>query len=58
MNDPSEQQHQQSSGASTGSTTASVPDMLDNIDNYSITTEINESGKKIFCFFSFLYSCI
>ena len=32
-------------GVSTGSTTAAVPDLLDNIQNYSITTEINDSGK-------------
>ena len=31
---------------STGSTTALSPDMLDNIENYLITTEINESGKN------------
>jgi len=33
-------------GSSTGSTIAAVPDALDNINNYSITTEINDSGKK------------
>lgn len=45
MNDAIETQQQQSSpGACTGSTTALSPDMLDNIDNYLITTEINESG--------------
>jgi hypothetical protein len=48
MNDALESQQQQpqsSPGASTGSTTALSPDMLDNIENYSIITEINESGK-------------
>lgn len=37
--------HQVSPGISTGSTTALSPDMLDTIENYLITTEINESGK-------------
>ena len=36
-----QQQQQSSPGACTGSTTALSPDMLDNIDNYLITTEIN-----------------
>ena len=53
--DFTEQQHQLSSnsfpmpnaGVSTGSTTAAVPDLLDNIQNYSITTEINESGTGL-----------
>jgi hypothetical protein len=36
---------QTSPGLSTGSTTALSPDMLDNIENYLITTEINESGR-------------
>jgi hypothetical protein len=45
LNDNLELQTQQSSpGACTGSTTALSPDMLDNIENYLITTEINESG--------------
>ena len=47
--DFSEQQQQSpmmppSPGSSTGSVTAVGPDILDNIDNYSITTEINDSG--------------
>ncbi|CAF1121477.1 unnamed protein product [Rotaria sp. Silwood1] len=46
--DFAEQQHNSnipsSPGTSTGSTTAVIPDMLDNINNYSITTEINDSG--------------
>ncbi len=28
------------------STIASLPDILDNINNYSIKTEINDSGKQ------------
>ncbi|CAF1171845.1 unnamed protein product [Rotaria sordida] len=46
--DFAEQQHNSSispsSASSSGSTTSIVPDMLDNINNYSITTEINDSG--------------
>ena len=37
--------HQLSPGSSSGSATAYVPDMLDNVDNYMITTEINDSGE-------------
>lgn len=44
--DSLEPQQQSSPGVSTGSTTAMSPDMLDNIENYLITTEINESGKN------------
>ncbi len=45
MNDNLESQPPSSSpGACTGSTTALSPDMLDNIENYLIATEINESG--------------
>lgn len=35
---------QSSPGISTGSTTAFAHDTLDNIENYLITTEINDSG--------------
>ncbi|CAF3037137.1 unnamed protein product [Rotaria sp. Silwood2] len=46
--DFAEQQHNSnipsSPGAIISSTTTVVPDMLDNINNYSITTEINDSG--------------
>ncbi len=45
-----ESQQQPSPGSSTGSATAAVPDMLDNIENYIITTEINESGKVESCY--------
>ncbi len=44
MNDIVESSQQSSPGTSTGSTTAFLPDILDNIENYSITTEINQSG--------------
>jgi hypothetical protein len=44
LNDIIESPQQSSPGTSTGSTTAFLPDILDNIENYLITTEINESG--------------
>jgi hypothetical protein len=53
---PESQQHP-SPGASTGSTTALSPDMLDNIENYLITTEINDSGKS-FSLTSLIYFLI
>ena len=53
----SQQPQQQSPGVSTGSTTALFPDMLDNIENYLITTEINDSGKY-FSLNWFIYSVI
>ena len=37
--------HQSSPGSSSGSASAYVPDLLDNVDNYVITTEINDSGE-------------
>jgi len=33
------------SGSSTSSSHSPIPDLLDNINNYSITTEINDSGR-------------
>ncbi|CAF1006302.1 unnamed protein product [Adineta ricciae] len=36
--------HQSSPGSSSSSASAYVPDLLDNVDNYVITTEINDSG--------------
>ncbi|CAF3638893.1 unnamed protein product [Adineta steineri] len=44
LNDIITETQQSSPGTSTGSTTAMVPDVLDSIENYIITTEINESG--------------
>ena len=55
-NDSSESQHSPLSATMSGSSTTSsthspMPDLIDNLNNYSITTEINDSGRMKMSFF-------
>lgn len=47
--DFTESSHPPLSATSSGSSsTLSIPDTIDNLNNYSITIEINDSGKRVF----------